>query len=108
MFTLKAKFLHVEGKGSSHLPCNIMSLPTHPSFLHLWYVDIECLVDLLDVQQQRVLNAVQELTASYAHPMTTEIPIIEYPRGDDPFIISVTLKAVVLSIVLAQLGLTKD
>jgi hypothetical protein len=55
-----------------------------------------------------VLNAIQELTASYTHPVTTEIPIIEHPRGDDPFIISVTLKAVVLTIVLAQFGLTKD
>ena len=83
-------------------------LHAHPCFLHLGYVDIECLVDLLDIQQQRVLNAVQELTACYAHSMTTEIPIIEHPRGDDPFIISVALKAVVLTIVLAQLGLTKD
>lgn len=83
-------------------------LHTHPSLLHLWYVDVECLVDLLDIQQQRVLNAVQELTASYAHSVTTEIPIIEHPRGDDPFIISVAFKAVVLTIVLTQLGLTKD
>ena len=55
-----------------------------------------------------MLNAVQELTAGNAHSVTTEIPIIEHPSGDDPLIISVALKAIVLSIILAELGLTKD
>ena len=106
MFTLEAKLLHVEGKASSML--NSGALHTHPRFLHFWYVHVEGLVDLLNVQQQRVLNPVQKLTAGDAHSVATEIPIIEHPRRDNPLIISVTLKTVVLTIVLAQLSLTKD
>ena len=55
-----------------------------------------------------MFDTVQKLTTGYANTMTTKIPIIEHSCGDDPLIISVALKAVVLTIVLAELGLTKD
>ncbi len=37
-----------------------------------------------------------------------EIPIKEHPGGDDPLVIDVTVEAVVVSIELAQFGLTED
>lgn len=80
----------------------------YPGLLQFGYVHIECFVDFLHIKHERVFNAVQELTAGNAHSVTTEIPVKEHPSRDDPLIISVALKAVVLSIVLAQLGLTKD
>ena len=55
-----------------------------------------------------MFDAVEELTARYADSVPTEVPIIEHPRGDDPFIISMALKAVVLTVVPAKLGLAKD
>ena len=55
-----------------------------------------------------MLNSVEELTAGDADTMATEVPVVENSSRNDPFIVSVTFKAVVLAIVLAQLGLTKD
>ena len=40
--------------------------------------------------------------------MFPEVPIEEHPGRDNSLIVKVTVKAVVLPVVLAQLGLTKD
>ena len=40
--------------------------------------------------------------------MGSEVPIKEHPGRDDPLVITVTVIAVVLSVELAELGLTKN
>ena len=61
----------------------------------------------MDIQQWSALNAVQKLGTGDADFVLPEIPVEENPGGDDPLVIVMAIKAVVLSVELAQLCLTK-
>ncbi len=71
-------------------------------------IEVKGLVDLFHIQDRGQLHTVQELAASEANLVHTEIPIKEHPGGYDPFIVTVTVIAVVLAVKLTQLGLGKD
>ena len=82
--------------------------PTHQGLLQLGDVHVEHLVGLLHVEDGRALDAVQELTAGHADAVLAEVPVEEDARGDDPLVIDVTVEAVVLAAVAAELGLAED
>ena len=81
---------------------------SHQCLLQLWYVKVECLVDVVEIEDRTALDTVQELTAGQAHLVRPEVPIKEHPGWDDPLVVTVTVITVVLPVELAQLGLTKN
>lgn len=91
-----------------HYRVHITHDVTHQCLLQLWYVHVQCLVDLQNVQQWSALDAVEKLTAGSTDPIPLEIPIKEHPGRDDPFVVGVAVEAVVVSVKLAKLGLAKD